>query len=589
MTAEIWTQPRSLDRFEPLQPAERKLLEERDTGLGTLLGTGVPPVTNPPLEVRVRASFLRWLILGADGADGHTHEIGLRIVGAFIESDGPEGAAIRGLNLGSCDVNSSLGLYYCRFEDKIWLDRARCMGLFFDGSFIPGLDGDGVEVNGDFFMRNGFRCEGEIRLLGAKISGDFSLNRAALRNEKKIALNADAMIVSKNVFMSNFFTAKGELRILGARIGGNLYLTKAKVFNPDIRSISADGIDIEGSIFLEGVWSKGEARFLGSTISGDFDCSSSIMQNKNGRAISLDGAHIDRAFILAEGAIIEGQAHLPAVEIGHLNDNVDSWPKGVGEIVIDRCIYGAFTGLDVNAKARIKWLDRQSPPLFAREFWPQPWEQCAKVLRDMGHAEDARAVLIAKEQRQRAIRRARIENLSLKIWRALADHVLGAVVGYVYRPTRAFLYAAGLWLIGAVLFLDAWDASGFMPNNAFVLRAPEWVRCGAAVNEIVSLAAPAADGSAQSASGLRSEGQSQLDCFLYSTAEAESYPDFSALVYSADALLPVVDFGQEATWMPNPNTGPGAAARVWLWLQILSGWALSLLAVAGFSGLVKSD
>jgi len=37
MTAEIWTQPRSLDRFEPLQPAERKLLEERDTGLGTLL------------------------------------------------------------------------------------------------------------------------------------------------------------------------------------------------------------------------------------------------------------------------------------------------------------------------------------------------------------------------------------------------------------------------------------------------------------------------------------------------------------------------------------------------------------------------
>lgn len=30
-------------------------------------------------------------------------------------------------------------------------------------------------------------------------------------------------------------------------------------------------------------------------------------------------------------------------------------------------------------------------------------------------------------------------------------------------------------------------------------------------------------------------------------------------------------------------------ARRFLWLQIIAGWALSLLAVAGFSGLIKSD
>ena len=33
----------------------------------------------------------------------------------------------------------------------------------------------------------------------------------------------------------------------------------------------------------------------------------------------------------------------------------------------------------------------------------------------------------------------------------------------------------------------------------------------------------------------------------------------------------------------------GWLARMYLWLHIALGWALSLLAVGGFSGLVKSD
>jgi len=42
-------------------------------------------------------------------------------------------------------------------------------------------------------------------------------------------------------------------------------------------------------------------------------------------------------------------------------------------------------------------------------------------------------------------------------------------------------------------------------------------------------------------------------------------------------------------WIPDDTKPPGARARLWLWLHIAAGWGLSLLAVAGFSGLIRID
>ncbi len=89
--------------------------------------------------------------------------------------------------------------------------------------------------------------------------------------------------------------------------------------------------------------------------------------------------------------------------------------------------------------------------------------------------------------------------------------------------------------------------------------------------------------------GLADPGESQLDCFTRQP-EAQRYPRFHAGVYSADTLLPVVALEMQEFWIPDEQAGPwGTGARGFLWIQILAGWALSLLAVAGFSGLIKSD
>ena len=81
---------------------------------------------------------------------------------------------------------------------------------------------------------------------------------------------------------------------------------------------------------------------------------------------------------------------------------------------------------------------------------------------------------------------------------------------------------------------------------------------------------------------------SQLDCFL-AQPEAQSYPAFRSGIYSADTLLPIVHLEMQEFWIPDGDHPVGRWARSFLWMQIAMGWALSLLAVAGFSGLVKSD
>lgn len=52
---------------------------------------------------------------------------------------------------------------------------------------------------------------------------------------------------------------------------------------------------------------------------------------------------------------------------------------------------------------------------------------------------------------------------------------------------------------------------------------------------------------------------------------------------------PVVSLEVQGFWIPD-DTAPGAGwARGYLWLHIALGWGLSLLAVAGFSGLIRID
>ncbi len=245
-----------------------------------------------------------------------------------------------------------------------------------------------------------------------------------------------------------------------------------------------------------------------------------------------------------------------------MTDDPACWP-GRGDLILDRFRYGAIVGGPVSADARLDWLGRQDSMRWGVEFWPQPYEHCAKVLREMGHGEDARAILIEKERLQRAARRARAPQPDRWIFSAW-DRVLKWTVRYGRQPLYAFAWLFWVWLLGVGVFTVAEQMGALKPNKEVVLRSDEWVGCS-------------------------DRGAGQAACYL-ATAQGLSYPTFNRWVYSADTLLPIVSLEMQEYWIPDDRRGRvGWWARGYLWLHIAVGWALSLLAVAGFSGLVKSD
>ena len=60
------------------------------------------------------------------------------------------------------------------------------------------------------FCREGFQAQGEIRLLGAHISGQLDLSSAKLANPGGAALNADRMTVDGGMLCREGFQAEGR-------------------------------------------------------------------------------------------------------------------------------------------------------------------------------------------------------------------------------------------------------------------------------------------------------------------------------------------------------------------------------------------
>jgi hypothetical protein len=400
-----------------------------------------------------------------------------------------------------------------------------------------------------------------------------------------------------------------DLLLLACRFQDTPVLRGAKLETLNLQGshlpgLEGDGLEARRDVSLQNVHAEGEVRLLGARIGGDLDCIGGQFENIGERALNAAGARVVGAFFWRSDyngnrAAAKGALDLTAADIGHVNDDPACWP-GPGDLLLNRCTYAAFTGHGITADNRIRWLDLLDPARVGKDFWPQPWEHCAQVLREMGHSDDARQVLIAKEERQRRVWRAQAASDLSKVrrriakverdadphdiearlaawsglvgaWSTLAflrlrDWLLSALIAYGHRPLRALGWLAGMWLVGAVLFGVVHGNGGFKPNNAFVLSKPAWFECAVGGDR-------------------RSDHPSTLACYQSQPAAA-GYPAFNAALYSLDTLVPVVDLEVQDYWVPDERVSP--AARYYLWVHIAMGWFLALLAVAGVSGLIDT-
>lgn len=624
------------DLMIPMSPAERRILDE--VGLGEIVNLGGLPEAGDESR-RVRAGFLRALIVGSEpGCAGH--EKGVRVQGAWVTGT---------LDLEGCRVERDIGLFDCRFDGAPLVRSAKLDGLFLNRSQLPGLRADRLETRGGVFLR-GAMVRGEARLLGARIGGNLSCSGAVFERLDGVALSADGLDARGGVFLSGA-TVRGEARLLGARIGRDLSCDDAVFERLDGVALNADQLDAHGSVFLRGATIRGGARLLGARIGGDLALSDVTLDRPNGDALDASGARIGGGLFLRRRSVIRGRLTLIDAEIGRINDDPACWPA-TGDLDLNRCRYGAFTGpAPTDAVSRLDWLSRQDPARRGADFQPQPYVHLAKVLREMGHEADARRVLIEKEQLQRRAERAALEARQrgarlrlavetvsdanraavdaavqarhdglhkndprrrlidaelgkarprrrigpaaradvglvierlgearvdpalaaraplaglwwLLLYRRIVDALMGAVIGYGHHPARAVLWALPFVVSGWLVYGWAYAHGAMQPGAALWLRSAEWRDCAGVID--------------------------RAQCFLHKP-DAAAHPRMNALAYSVDVFLPVFDLDQQAHWRPAAEAPGGWWVRAFQWGQITAGWALSLLAIAGFSGIVKKD
>jgi len=347
------------------------------------------------------------------------------------------------------------------------------------------------------------------------------------------------------VFFRNGFKVTGKLKLLRSKIGSNFECDGGIFENPSDVALDADSITVEGSTYLrDGFRSAGEVRLVGAKIGASLICIGGTFDNGEGIALRLVRANISGALFLRSLTIQPiGTVHLGGARVGQLIDDFASWPRP-RYLILDGFVYGSLAeSAPTDAKRRSDWLNRQPED----QFKPQPYEQLAQVLRQMGHERESRAIAIAKYAALR--KRGGLSALG-RFWNLF----LGVTIRYGYQPALIILWMALFVLAGSWVFSQVYSSCLMAPSKERIYLDKQQFQCS---NGIWNL--------------------------------PQEYPRFHAVVYSLDVFFPVVDLQQKAYWQPTDATPKGLAYRGYFWAHTVIGWLLTGVAVAGLARLVKRD
>jgi hypothetical protein len=573
---------RAQARFGALSQAELKLLRAAPKGEVAWCGPNALDIdpANDPAKAdewgpgrEIRADLIRWLCKDRDAATA-VDPTGIQVHAARITG---------GLHLSYVSVLFPLSLCRCRLTDNANLISADLPALDLAGSWARSVTADGAHVRGAVFLNNGFRAEGEVRLLGAQIGGDLDCRRGTFKNPGKGALSSHNAKVQGGIYLREGFSAEGAVGLLGAQIGGDLDCSGGTFKNPGGNALTADGANVKGSVVLrEGFRAEGAVRLLGAQIGGDLACRGGIFRNPGKDALCADGANVKGEVFLSDRLSAEGEVRLLGAQIegdldcrggrlsevtaqnaaisgtlfwqgveatsldlinasaGSLVDDEKSWPAK-GNLFLDGFVYGHISGnRPRDAKTRLRWLALQP------EFKPQPYNQLARVLREAGHARGARRVLYEMESRRR-----KAEDQGL--FSRLMSRAFKTTLGYGYYPHRiavgglVFLITMGWWL-----FRQGYFAGAVVPTDRDAYYC------------------------------IRTHGR-----------PPDHYQPFTAFIYSLENSVPLFNLGQKDLWTADPSPRGSRRwadfLRAFRWCQIVFGWLFSTLFVAGVTGVVRKE
>jgi hypothetical protein len=454
-----------------------------------------------------------------------------------------------------------------------------------DGSFCnPGgsaFSGDRMTVYGSVFLRDGFSAEGEVRLLGAQISGNLECNGGKFKNPGGPALNADRITVKGNVLLHNGFVAEGEVDLPGAQVGNNFACDAGMFKNSGAMALNADSINVRGfAFFRAGFCADGEVNLLSAQIGDNLECDGGTFKNSGGNALTADRINVQGDILLRDGFSADGNVRLADsvtkgtiawtgvrgperasldlsnASAGAILDDKASWPAA-GKLNLDGFVYDHLASGVTDTKNRLAWLALQQP------FSPKPYRHLAKVMRNAGVDRGARRVLFTMEDHLWKEERT--------LAAALFRWPLSLVVGYGYYPLRALAGLVLLVVTGWGVFAGARAAHAMVPRD-----------------------------------------ETAYAQFKARGVAPDHYEPLVPFVYSLENSLPLVKLGQTDHWEPDPAPAWRSAAKqapaanasdppssslfgssrflfAFQRLQVLLGWILATLFVAGVTGIVQKD
>jgi hypothetical protein len=222
------------------------------------------------------------------------------------------------------------------------------------------------------------------------------------------------------------------------------------------------------------------------------------------------------------------------------------WPPA-GQLRLTGFTYDGFGGQhQASWQQRLGWIRRSHTTATATTpaaFAAQPYEQLAKVYRQAGQEAEARQVAIARRNDLR-------EYGSLTRPQRLGNRLLDTTIKHGYQPLRAIVLLVAVYLavLGVFSYAQHHDDVIVPAKETKEIKPPPTARrCSPA------------------------------------------YPCFYPAGYAVDVVVPIVDLGQAENWRVNGDARLGRVYIAVAWLATGLGWAFTTLAVAGYTGLVRSD
>lgn len=416
------------------------------------------------------------------------------------------GCTLPGLVADTAQIDARLVLSRCHLTGPLALTRAQINGdLDLRDTVItsPGAEAISAvhaKVGGDVLCTD-LAVEGGFRLSGAAVDGEFDLEGATLRNPGGHALDAYHVQITEDFTFHPGFSAEGRIILSGATVGAGIGFCGARLGNAGDIALEAVDVTVGRNFDLgRGLTVEGGVKLDGTRIGTELSFRDAELTHTDGTALSLRATRA-RETDLRTRRPVEGVVDARNAHLGTLYDAPDTWPA---DLRLAETMYDALAD-PLPAAERVRWIRRTS-----EGYLPQPYEQLAAAYRKLGHEDEARTVLLARQRHRRT-------TLSphTRAW----GYVQDAAVGYGYRPLRAGVWLVALLVCGALFF---------------ALHPPAPLEAGKA-------------------------------------------PQFNAVFYTLDLLVPIISFGQEGAFAPRDTAQ---------WLAyglIAAGWILATTVTAGIS------